>query len=65
MDCKPASIDERDPTEAVKFSCLHCEHTFSVFIGTIQLTKSVKIKCPNCGEQTNIYVNPENTLCVE
>jgi len=66
MDIQTVDIDERDPSETIQVSCPNCEnHTFLISIGTLQIMRAIKIKCPKCRETVNIYVNPGNILCIE
>jgi len=66
MDVRTVDIDERDPSETIQVSCPNCEkHTFSISIGTLQLMRAIRISCPECRNSVNIYVNPNDILCVE
>jgi len=66
MDCQLVDIDERDPSETIQIFCPACEkHTFNISIGTIQLMRGIMIKCPECGGQIKIYINPAGIFCIE
>lgn len=66
MGYQTVNFDELDPADTFHIVCPHCEdHSFMIYVETIQLAKGVLIQCPECQRTVHIYVNPLNILCVE
>jgi Zn finger protein HypA/HybF involved in hydrogenase expression len=66
MDYRPGDIDKMKPDDTMLVSCPRCEnHTFTVHVGTLQMARGIRIRCPQCGGNVGIYINHENELCVE